>query len=296
LISSYSSAWDTAWLFTWNCPPGATTNRYSASGLAKYWTAEFAAAFRPHADAGLVAARVGAQHRGVYVLYGEHGELRAESAGRLRRGAGPADLPAVGDWVAASVLADGRAMVHAVLPRRTKLSRKATGLATEEQVVAANADLVFLVCGLVPDPSPRRLERHLAAVWESGAEPVVVLTKTDLCEDARAWATDVEAIASGAPVHAISNVTGEGGEELRRLLGSRTAALLGLSGAGKSSLVNRLAGEEVLAVQELRADGRGRHTTTHRELVLLPGGGLLLRQLIEDGMVRWDEVHRECQD
>ncbi len=243
------------------------------------WTAELQTLFRPHAGAGLVPARVGAQHRGAYVLYTERGELWADLAGRISHEAGAAGgMPAVGDWVAARPLPDERrAVIQALLPRRTKFSRKAAGLAAEEQVVAANVDVVFVVSALAHDLSLRRLERYLASCWEGGADPVVVLTKADLCADLPARVAEVTAIALGVPVHAVSNVTGDGVDELRQWFGgNRTVALLGSSGVGKSSLVNRLLGEDVQAVREIRADGRGRHTTTHRELILLPGGGLVL--------------------
>jgi ribosome biogenesis GTPase len=168
-------------------------------------------------------------------------------------------------------------VIHALLPRQTTFSRKTAGAETEEQVVAANVDVVFIVSALVHDLNLRRLERYLAATLEGGADPVLVLTKSDLCDDVPSLAADVEAIACGAAVHAVSNVTGRGVDELRRwFLPHRTVALLGSSGVGKSSLVNLLVGEHVQGVGELRDDGRGRHTTSHRELILLPGGGLVL--------------------
>lgn len=244
------------------------------------WTDSHTTDFEPHAAAGLVPARVAAQHRGAYVLFSELGELRAEIAGRLsHEAAGPGDLPAVGDWVAAAVRPDeGAATVRHVLPRRTKFSRKVALNATEEQVLAANVDAVFLLMSLNADYNLRRLERYLATAWESGAQPVVVLTKTDLVDDVAERVLEVEAIAYGVPVHAISSLTGDGLELVRsHLAPGRTIALLGSSGVGKSTLVNTLAGEELLATQEIREDdGDGRHTTTHRQLVLLPGGGLVL--------------------
>jgi len=230
---------------------------------------------------GLEPGRVAVEHRGAYLLYTARGERPAELAGRLRHAVGSrADLPAVGDWVAVAD-PDGadRALVQAVLPRRTTFSRLAAADhgQTIEQVVAANVDVVFLVAGLDGDLNLRRLERYLTLGWESGAEPVVVLTKSDLCDAVDAAVLEVEAAAIGVPVHAVSNVTGEGVDELRGYFADgRTVAALGSSGVGKSSLVNRLAGEELMATNGLRADGRGRHTTTHRELLLLPGGGLYL--------------------
>lgn len=242
------------------------------------WTPAFEDQFAPYAADGLEPARVAVEHRGAYRLYTSRGEQPAELSGRLRHAATErADLPAVGDWVAV----DGpeTARVHAVLPRRTKFSRLAANDhgQTIEQVVAANVDVIFVTVGLDGDLNLRRLERYLTLGWESGAEPVVVLTKADLCEDVDAALLEVETVAIGVPVHAVSNVTGAGIDTLAAYFeGDRTVAALGSSGVGKSSLVNRLAGEEVMATGDLRADGRGRHTTTNRQLLLLPDGGLYL--------------------
>jgi ribosome biogenesis GTPase / thiamine phosphate phosphatase len=243
------------------------------------WSPSRAEEFVPHAAAGCVPARVAAQHRGGYVVYGEGGDRPAEVAGQLRHASlGPADLPAVGDWVAIRDAEDAAAAtIHSVLPRHTAFSRKAAGDETVEQVVAANVDVVFLVGAFGADLNVRRLERYLAAGWESGADPVIVLNKSDLAEDLGSATAEVEAIAFGVPVHVVSAADGSGLDGLARLLaGNRTAALLGSSGVGKSSLVNRLLGSERQDVADLRADGRGRHTTRHRELIPLPGGGLLL--------------------
>jgi ribosome biogenesis GTPase / thiamine phosphate phosphatase len=237
------------------------------------WSDQLQSEFEPHAAEGFVPARVAVEHRGAYVLYTEAGEQRAEVAPKLRsRANGRADYPAVGDWVA---LQDG--FVHAVLPRRTKFSRKAAFTEVDEQVVAANVDVVFLVTAFGRDFNLRRLERYLVSAWESGAEPAVLLAKSDLADDVAACVLEAESIAFGVPVHALSAVTGEGLDAVHGYLRpGRTAALLGSSGVGKSTLVNRLAGEELLATAGLRSDGRGRHTTSHRELVLLPDGGLVL--------------------
>jgi ribosome biogenesis GTPase / thiamine phosphate phosphatase len=243
------------------------------------WTDSHTLDFEPHAAEGLVPARVAVQHRGVFVVLSELGELRATAAGRLsHEAAGAGDLPAVGDWVAiAPRLEEGSATIQAVLPRRTKFSRKVAWAAAEEQVVAANVDIVFLLTSLNEDFNLRRMERYLTLAWESGAQPVIVLTKTDLSETVDVRVLEVEAIAFGVPVHAISSITGDGLDVIRSYLApGRTIALLGSSGVGKSTLVNTLAGEELLAVKEIREDGEGRHTTTHRQLVLLPEGGLVL--------------------
>jgi ribosome biogenesis GTPase len=199
------------------------------------------------------------------------GRLRHEAASRR-------ELPAVGDWVAVAPRAvEGRATIHAVLPRRSSFERKAAGRETEAQVVAANVDVVFLVAALDDVPNLRRLERYLTLAWESGALPVVVLTKADRADDVPARVAEVSAVALGADVLVVSSPRGEGLEAVHgRLRGARTGALLGASGAGKSTLVNALVGAERLRTQAVREDGKGRHTTTHRELVLLPDDGVLI--------------------
>ena len=245
------------------------------------WSPALEDQFAQHAADGLEPARVAVEHRDAYILYTARGERPAELSGRLRHAVEErGDLPAVGDWVAIADPEGGeRALVPYVVPRRTKFSRMAANDhgQTVEQVVAANVDVVFLTAGLDGDLNLRRLERYLTLGWESGAEPVVVLTKTDLCDEVAAALHEVESVAVGVPVHAVSNVTGEGIEALGSYFaGDRTVAALGSSGVGKSSLVNRLAGEELMPTGGLRADGKGRHTTTNRQLLLLPGGGLFL--------------------
>jgi ribosome biogenesis GTPase len=239
------------------------------------WDASFADAFRPFEHDGLVPARVAVEHRSEYVVYTEQGELRAELAGRLRH---DDEHPAVGDWLAVAVRAvENRATIHAVLPRRSAFLRKVAWAETKPQVVAANVDVVFVVCGLDANYNVRRIERYLTLAWESGAQPVVLLTKADLCEDVAARVYEVESVAFGIPVHPLDAPHGDGVETVRSYVPhGRTAALLGSSGVGKSTLVNALVGEELLATRDVREDGRGRHTTTHRQLVPLPGGGLVL--------------------
>jgi ribosome biogenesis GTPase len=193
-----------------------------------------------------------------------------------RRGSDSA-LPAVGDWVALS--RSGRqAIVQAVLERRTAFRRKAAGATSQEQVVAANVDVALIVAGLDADPNLRRIERTLAMAWSSGARPVVLLSKADLAGDSGGRLTEeVQDIAAGASVLAVSAVTGQGIEHVPELVpAGSTAVLLGPSGVGKSTLVNHLAGGDVMRTAGIRSDGRGRHTTTHRQLVVLPWGGLLI--------------------
>jgi len=238
------------------------------------WDAATASAFEQLQDDNLFPARVAAQHRGEYVLFSADGDVRAKSSGRLfydREVGG--ELPAVGDWVGVRP----PATIMSILPRRSAFVRKNAGNDSIDQVLASNVDTAFLLAGLDDDFSLRRLERYLTTAWESGAQPVVVLTKTDLCADVDAAVLEVESVAIAVPVHPVCNLSGEGLELLEPYLQpGRTAVLLGSSGVGKSSLLNRLAGRELMRTSAVAADGTGRHTTTHRELVLLPGGGLVI--------------------
>ena len=243
------------------------------------WDESWAEQFAPHQGQGLVPGRVAVQHRGAWDVLTAAGELRADLAGRVvHEAASTAELPVVGDWVAVSPRPEeGAGTIQAVLPRRTRFSRKTAWTAAEEQVLAANLDVVFVATSLNEDLNLRRLERYLTLAWESGAAPVVLLTKADLHPAPEAAVAEVAAVARGVDVHALSARTGEGLDAVRAHLGPGvTAALLGSSGVGKSTLVNRLVGEEVLETREIRDDGRGRHTTTRRQLVVLPGGGLVI--------------------
>lgn len=231
------------------------------------WTPDLADALPAHH----IPARVAVQHRGLYLAYAESGELRVRLPGRLRYER--ADV-AVGDWVA---VADD-ALVQSVLPRRSAIVRNAAGLTTAAQTLAANVDVAFVVTSLGPDLEPRRIERYLVTIWESGATPEIVLTKADRLDDPWSLVAEVEAVALGVPVHVVSAVSGQGCDALRaRILPGTTAVLLGSSGVGKSTLVNRWLGRELMATAETRAgDDEGRHTTSHRELILLPGGGIVV--------------------
>lgn len=228
-----------------------------------------------------VPARVVSQRKKFWVIAGAFGECLAEAAGKLRLAAEEegADWPAVGDWVAVEVDGAGSGgLIQEVLPRRSKFARKAAGKGAREQVIATNIDTAFLVAALDGDFNPRRMERYLAQCWESGAKPVVVLNKADACNDTSQKAQQVERLATGAIVHAVSAKTGQGFEELREYLArGQTLVLLGSSGVGKSTIVNRLMGRAVQETREVReSDSRGRHTTTSRELFALPSGALLI--------------------
>jgi ribosome biogenesis GTPase len=228
----------------------------------------------------LVPGRVVRQERGLLTVQTSERALLARPSGRLLHHAPGAEaLPTIGDWVALQLPAgEGEALLHAVLPRRGVLMRREAGSEHEGQLIAANLDVVFLVTGLDGNFNPRRIERALTVAWNSGAVPVVVLSKADLDTDVAARLLEVEALAQGAPVLAVSAREGTGIEALRaQLPAGKTGALLGSSGVGKSTLVNRLLGEERLETQPVRQeDSRGRHTTTHRELFVLPHGGLLI--------------------
>jgi len=227
----------------------------------------------------LTLARVTVSNRDQYRLIADSGDFDAEPSGALWSNAATrAAMPVVGDWVAARVLNAEQAIVEAVLPRRTLFARRAAGRREDQQPIAANIDLVFLVCGLDGDFNLRRLERYLTLGAESGAEPVVVLNKTDLCADLAARIAETATVAGAAPIVAVHTRSPEGMDPLRRYLADgRTVALLGSSGVGKSSVVNCLFGEDRLRTAEVReSDSRGRHTTTHRELIPLPGGGGLI--------------------
>ena len=237
------------------------------------WDDGWEASFADHRAAGLVPARVAIQHRGAYDLTTEDGDVRASAANRFVR---EENLPAVGDWVGLDLTTN---LVETVLDRRATISRKEVWQAAREQVLAANIDVAFLVQALPLDFNVRRLERYLAMAWESGAQPIVLLTKTDLVDDVTPYLDEVEAVTLGScPALAVSAKTGAGLMELRPWLEpNRTAVLLGSSGVGKSTIVNALAGEELLATNEVRAeDHAGRHTTTHRELIILAAGGVIL--------------------
>ena len=221
-------------------------------------------------DPGLVPGRVTAAHRAAYDVQTAEEVVRTRLPGRMLHE--HADV-AVGDWVG---LGDG--LIRAVLSRHSALVRNAAGRATAAQTLAANIDVAFIVSSLGPDLEPRRIERYLVTIWESGATPEVVLTKADRIDDPEPMVAEVEAVALGVPVHVVSAITGLGMDALRaRIQPGRTAVLIGSSGVGKSTLVNRFLGHERMVVREVRAaDDEGMHTTSHRELILLPGGGVVI--------------------
>ena len=241
------------------------------------WGGALQNVFAPYAAQGLEPARVIAHHRGLWRLVMPRGEIAGRLSGRFALDAALGEHPVVGDWLAASGPAESTdALIHALLPRKSAFTRRAAGGGV--QVVAANVDVAFLVAALNKDLNPRRLERYLVAARDSGAAPVIVLTKADLSVDRAGQAQRVMDIASGAPVIVLSALTGDGLDQLDAWLrpGS-TAALLGSSGAGKSTLLNALAGSTLMDTGAIRdSDDHGRHTTTHREMFRLPNGALLV--------------------
>ena len=244
------------------------------------WNDYFEALWKGEKREKAVPARVIAQSRGVWRLGGDFGECQAEAAGKLRLAAEQgADWPAVGDWVAAELRDQGSAaQIQEVLPRRSHFLRKVAGKKIAEQVMAANVDIALLVSALDGDFNPRRVERYLAQCWESGAKPLIVLNKADVCETAQGKVEAMEKVALSVSVCAVSAKTGKGFDELgKHLVRGQTLVLLGSSGVGKSTIVNRLLARDIQEAQEVReSDGRGRHTTTAREIFALPGGALLM--------------------
>jgi ribosome biogenesis GTPase len=241
------------------------------------WTDFFAKHFAQAGD--YMPARVVTEHRTEYRVQTDTAELPARISGRLRHQASsPAELPAVGDWVVVQASAENaEATIHRVLPRKSKFSRKVAGARAEEQIAAANVDTLWIVSSLDQDFSLRRIERYMALAWEGGANPVVVLTKSDLSDDADRLTCEVESIAFGTPVHTTSSVTRDGLSELNAYFSNdATVALVGSSGVGKSTLINALAGTMLQPTASVREDGKGRHTTTQRHLLRLPGGGLII--------------------
>ncbi|UWG99298.1 ribosome small subunit-dependent GTPase A [Dehalobacter sp. DCM] len=229
---------------------------------------------------GLYLARVSEQHREMYQVISEQGELQASVSGKLAyQASGCEDFPAVGDWVMIDRDDDrsGRAVIHHILKRQSVFVRKAAGTANTLQIIAANIDQVFLCMSLNADFNLRRLERYLAIAWDSGSTPVVVLTKTDLCADLSQKLAEIATVCVGCDVITCSSLEDYGYEQVvSYLTKGKTIALLGSSGVGKSTLINRLMNSEILATHETRKDDKGRHTTTHRQLMLLPQGTIVI--------------------
>lgn len=246
--------------------------------LAQGWGPDFDKGMKEYAAKGLEPARVILVYRKQLRVISYRGEHWARTAGRmLHRAESIEQLPAVGDWVAARIPEHGEALVQHVLPRRSSFVRKTVGENADPQVLASNIDTVLVMMGLGRDFNLRRLERFMTLAWESKATPVVVLNKKDLAEDFEELMQEVNGITRGAEVHAVSALTGDGLLPLHGLIGyGKTVVILGSSGVGKSTLVNQLVGSQVMVTGSVRSDGRGRHTTTKRELIILPQGGAII--------------------
>ena len=225
-----------------------------------------------------IVGRITLQEKGMYRIRTVMGEQNALVSGKFQFDAqSSSDYPAVGDYVMVSCADPATAIIHQVLPRKSLFVRKAAGTSKTEQAVAANIDTVFLCMSLNNDFNLRRLERYLAVAWESGADPVVVLTKADLCADLPQKQREVETIAMGVDILTTSSMELEGYRQIMPYVTEgRTVAFVGSSGVGKSTLINRLLGEERLATDGLRKDDKGHHTTTHRELLFLPNGAMVI--------------------
>ena len=231
-------------------------------------------------DENLYLARVSVQHKDKYNVITEEGECLAEVSGKFKHEAiGTESFPAVGDWVMVDRLnnSNGNVIIHHVLRRKSAFERKVAGNRRDIQVVAANVDIIFICMALNNDFNIRRLERYISVAWDSMATPVIVLTKCDLCDNLLEKQLEVENIAIGIDVLVTSSITGEGYEEIKNYIGNdKIVAFIGSSGIGKSTLINKLIGEDVLLTNGLRNDDKGRHTTTHRQLLVLPQGGVVI--------------------
>ncbi|MCP4633229.1 MAG: ribosome small subunit-dependent GTPase A [candidate division Zixibacteria bacterium] len=252
------------------------------------WNQFFEDNFSQYKQNGNIPARIIREHKNLYEIITENGELIGEVSGKMHYDAeSRADYPAVGDWVTVAPLpGESKAVIHAILPRKSNFSRRAVlsgsdrygGGDTDQQVLASNIDTVFIVCGLDGDFNVRRAERYLTIAWDGGANPVIILNKSDICDDIAEKVAAMESIAFGIPIHPVSAETNEGIDELRQYIDEgKTVAFLGSSGVGKSSIINCLIGAEKLKTGAVRDyDNKGRHTTTHRELILLPEGGMVI--------------------
>lgn len=224
--------------------------------------------------------RICAEYKQSYRIFSEYGELLAIISGKFRNNCNNRDdFPVVGDWVLFHRIEnENKAIIQEILPRKSKFSRKVAGIETQQQVIASNVDFAFIVCALNFDFNPRRIERYLSLVWQSGATPVIILSKADLCPDVEEKIAEVETIAFAVNIHVINNISKEGIDLLNTYFyNNKTVVLLGSSGVGKSTLINNLAKADIMKVNKLRNNiDKGRHTTTHKQMILLPDGGMII--------------------
>jgi len=253
------------------------------------WDSYFQEQFKPYMEEGYYVARVCLKEKSVYKLFSEKGEIEAKIAGKIHYQSAETGFPSIGDWVFYKM--EGRdAVIHGILNRKSKFSRKRAGKLVKEQVIAANIDVIFLVSSLNAEFNLRRVERYLTMIHEGGAQPVLILSKADLCPDAESIVSNLKTVSKDTPIHLTSSVSGEGVDEIRNYLKDGiTISLLGSSGVGKSTLINLLSGNELRKTGSIREkDSRGRHTTTNREIILLPGGGVIIDNPGMREMQLWD--------
>ncbi|MFO7446502.1 MAG: ribosome small subunit-dependent GTPase A, partial [Ignavibacteriaceae bacterium] len=244
------------------------------------WDNYFEKEYNLSKEPGFIPGRISIEHKERYEVLTEHGEIKAEVSGRfIYTTENPAAFPKTGDWVTGIYFPDEEKMIiHEVLKRKTKFSRNVAGKKHEEQIIASNIDYLFVMQSMDNDFSARRLERYLSSALQGKIKPVVILSKMDLCSDPEIKISEAQSVSDEIPVMAVSSVTADGIENVKRFISEGvTIAFAGSSGVGKSTLINLLAGEELLKTQEIREwDSKGRHTTTRRELIVLPGGGILI--------------------